>query len=694
MELHYEPYTISDLWWILYKAFHHKKPIKVRGKDYYYSVACAFDIETSSFTDYQSNKAACMYIWMLGIDGYCIIGRTWDELDTALNKISNYLSLSENLFVPIYVHNLAYEFQFIKDRFEWKKIFALDTRKPNYCQTRNGIEFRCSYQLSGMGLARVGKNLMKYKVKKMVGDLDYSKIRHSKTPLDDKEMQYCINDVLVVMAYIQECIETEGNITKIPMTKTGYVRRYVKQNCLGRGKKHNTQYQAFIKTLTLEPDEYLQLRRAFQGGFTHASALHANITLENVDSYDFTSSYPAVILSEMFPMSKSELITDLTKEIFETSLQTHCCLFDAYFEEIEPTEIYENYISYSRCSKVTNPIVNNGRIVSADTLLTTLTEQDYMIIKRFYKWKTLKIANFRRYEKGYLPKKFIESVLKLYEDKTKLKDVEGQEAEYMLSKAMLNSCYGMMVTDICRNDITYENGDWVSVKPDIEKSIDKYNKAKSRFLFYPWGVWVTAYARANLFTGIVSCGADYVYCDTDSLKMLNGEKHKEYIDKYNKMITMKLDRAMISAGININRVRPKTIYGVEKPLGVWDYEGHYNKFKTLGAKRYIWFDGDRMQITIAGLNKAIGLKYLQFGELSGKSVFDKFTDTMYIPKGWTGKQLHTYIDDEIQGLVTDYNGIVGEYHELSAMHLDETDFTLSLGAQYIEFLLGYRNVEV
>ena len=694
MELHYEPYTISDLWWILYKAFYHSKPIKVRGKDYYYSVPCAFDIETSSFIDINGEKAACMYIWMLGINGYCVIGRTWEELEKALKKISSYCGLGENVTLPIYVHNLAYEFQFIKDRFNWAKVFALDTRKPNYCKTDFGIEFRCSYQLSGMGLARVGKNLTKYKVRKMVGDLDYSKIRHSKTELTKEELQYCINDVLVVMAYIQECIDSDGDITKIPMTKTGYVRRYVKQECLGKGRKHNTQYQAFIKTLTLEPDEYLQLRRAFQGGFTHASALHSNMILEDVDSFDFTSSYPAVILSEKFPMSKSELITDLNKTIFYDSLKTHCCLFDAYFEDIEPIELYENYISYSRCSKLSNPVVNNGRIVSADSLLITLTEQDFMIIKRLYKWKNLKINNFRRYEKGYLPKKFINAVLKLYEDKTKLKDVEGQEAEYMLSKAMLNSCYGMMVTDICRNDITYEDGEWVDTKPDIEKSIEKYNKAKSRFLFYPWGVWVTAYARANLFTGIVSCGTDYVYSDTDSIKMLHGERHKDYIEKYNNMITNKLELAMISAGINIDRTKPKTINGIEKPIGVWDYEGHYKKFKTLGAKRYMWYDGNKMQITIAGLNKQIGLKYLQFGELSGKSIFDKFCNEMYIPKGWTGKQTHTYIDYEFEGLVCDYLGNVNEYHEKSATHLEETDFTLSLGAQYIEYLMGYKSLKV
>ena len=65
--------------------------------------------------------------------------------------------------------------------------------------------------------------------------MDYSLIRHSNTELTEKELGYCINDVLVVVAYIQETIEREGNITKIPLTKTGYVRNYTRNNCMYNG---------------------------------------------------------------------------------------------------------------------------------------------------------------------------------------------------------------------------------------------------------------------------------------------------------------------------------------------------------------------------------------------------------------------------------------------------------------------------
>lgn len=694
MELHEKPYTKADLWWIMYKAFYCVNPKGTYKREWFYSIPCAFDIETTS-TIINDEKCAFMYIWMLGINGYCIIGREWKDFMWCLERLSKYLGLGENVYLPIYVHNLSYEFQFLKDMLEWDKIFALDTRKVNYCRTKTGIEFRCSYQLSGYNLATVGKNLQKYKVEKLNGDLDYSKLRTKDTELTKEELAYCIHDVLVVMAYIQECIEQENGINNIPLTKTGYVRRYCKRQCLGTSKHRNERYRTYIHALQLEPNEYLQLRRAFQGGFTHANAMHSGVTVSNVDSYDFTSSYPAVMLAEQFPMSRSELVELHSLEELEENLKLYCCLFDATFENIQSKELFEDYISRSHCRNIKGEVLNNGRVVEAETLTTTITEQDFMIIKRMYRWDNLIIKNFRRYKKGYLPKEFVNAILTLYEDKTQLKDVEGKEVEYMQAKANLNSLYGMTVTDIVRDEIYYENHEWISEQPDLEQAIKKYNKSRSRFMFYPWGVWVTAYARANLWSGIVSIKNDYVYSDTDSLKMLHGEEHIDYINSYNRMINKKIAKAMKHHGFPINRTRPKTVEGVEKPIGVWDYEGHYVKFKTLGAKRYLWLDSKkRMQMTVAGLGKKMGLKYLQFVDTRKGNVFDKFNEDMYIPKGWTGKMLHTYIDEPISGEVTDYQGHTTKFEELSSLYMEDADYTLSIGAQYANYLMGIREVIV
>ena len=664
-----------------------------KDKIYYYNISCAFDIETTSFYD-NNEKVGLMYIWQFGIDGRVFMGRNWNEFTELLDKLRNEFDINIENRLVIYVHNLAFEFQFIRKLFRWLNVFSIDSRKPIYATTCYGFEFRCSYLLSGYSLAKVGDNLTKYKCEKMVGDLDYSLKRHNKTPLTNDELKYCFNDIMVVMCYILERIEIDGNITKIPLTKTGYVRNYCRNMCLYENKSHKKggkkfkTYHEMIKSLSIEVDEYKQLKRAFMGGFTHSNAINTNVVLSDVKSFDFTSSYPYCMISEMYPMSKGQII-EVNENTFEKYLGLYCCVFDIQFTNLLPKVNYENYISYSKCFKCVNPVINNGRVVCCDLLWTTITNVDYDIIKRCYSWEGVKVANFRIYQKGYLPTQFVKSIIKLYQDKTQLKGVEGKEVEYMQSKEMLNSCYGMCVTDIARDEFIYECDNWQTVKPTNEKlqsELERYNKSKKRFLFYVWGIFVTAYARRNLFTGIFEFGNDYIYSDTDSIKVINYNNHMEYINKYNELTQRKLQKACQYHGINISELQPKTIKGDTKLLGVWDNDGIYDNFKTLGAKRYMYKQGNNYHITIAGTSKHLGSEYIK----SLNNPFNAFNDGLIIPPQFTGKLTHTYVDEIKQGVIIDYRGNAVDYTALSGIHLEQCEYNLGLASNYIDYLMGVK----
>lgn len=254
---------------------------------------------------------------------------------------------------------------------------------------------------------------------------------------------------------------------------------------------------------------------------------------------------------------------------------------------------------------------------------------------------------------------------------------------------------GMCVTDPVRDDHPYLLDEWQEdEKRDVEKEIDKYNNSSGRFLFYPWGVFVTAYARRNLFSGILECQNDYIYSDTDSIKIRNAEKHKAYFDDYNRTIIEQLKRACDFHGFSYDLISPKTETGKEKPLGVWDYDGHYIRFKTLGAKRYMTECDDGIHITVSGLTKQIAVWsivknwYYDLNGIEHNSPFNKFTNMMHIPKGECGKMTHTYIDVETSGDLIDYMGNKGHYHELSFVHLEDADHTLSMKQDYIDYLLS------
>lgn len=672
---------------------------KVKSKQTrYYNVACSFDIETTSF--YRGNeKVAIMYIWTFCIDGEIIIGRSWKEFVQLCELISKWYELDEDTHMIIYVHNLPFEFQFMRNILNWTKVFSLEERKPVKCITDYGIEFRCSYALSGYSLANLSSQLNKYKVNKLVGDLDYSLLRNSKTKMTEKEIQYCINDCLVVVAYIKEKIEIDGGIHKIPLTKTGYVRNYCRNNCLYKttnkkwDKEKYRQYREYMDSMLLDVETYEQLKRAFAGGFTHANPLYSGDIIHNVKSYDFTSSYPYVIVSEEFPMSSPKKVIIKSKSEFEDNINKYCCLFDITFYNIESKELFESYISKSHCWNIKNPIENNGRIVQSSELSITLTEQDYFIIRKLYKWEKAEIYNFKRFKKNYLPKDFVMSVLQLYKDKTELKGIPEREIDYIQAKERINACYGMMVTDICRDEIIYDE-EWNKEEVDIDDAIEKYNKNKKRFLYYPWGVWVTAYARRNLFTAILEFKDDYIYSDTDSVKVRNYEKHIEYINDYNNYVRYKLKKAMNYQGIDIEYTKPKNIKGIEMEIGIWSDEGIYKRFKTLGAKRYMVenSNGD-ISITVSGLNKKVVVPYL-LDKYGRENIFNEFKNELKIPAEYTGKMTHTYIDYEISGSLTDYQGNTAYYDEKSSVHLENASYSMSLSDIYINYLMGIRERNV
>ena len=348
------------------------------------------------------------------------------------------------------------------------------------------------------------------------------------------------------------------------------------------GKKYYP-YKQMIRRLTLEPVEYAYLIQAFLGGYTHANAKYSTKLLKDVHSIDFTSSYPTVMLSEKYPMSKGVFIDNLnftSYADFLSFLNDRLAVVMVEFTDLETRpEVPDDYLSDSRVMEKQDVTQNNGRIHKAAYVKEILTNIDLDMVVKAYSFTSIKITSGWFYYKNYLPKEIIECVLEFYEKKTTLKGVKGMEAEYLLKKGMLNSCYGMCVTDICKDEetCTFEGG-WLRVPVDYDKAIDKYNNDPNRFLSYAWGVFITAYARRNLFTGIMSMGKDYVYCDTDSIKFLNMDAHKAYIEDYNSSIIRKCTECLNYWDLDPAMLAPKNKKGEQKQIGIWYNEGRYDYF--------------------------------------------------------------------------------------------------------------------
>ena len=667
---------------------HHKKKNGKSPITKYCNSIMTFDIEVSSAwlehgkvipyrkgesADYWNNlqPLALCYIWQFSCDGVVYYGR---ELRDFLKVLDD---LPHDVEIIIWVHNLSYEFHFLTNILTWDSVFARSSHKPIKAKPKEypNIEFRCTYMLTRLSLATWGEQLG---VAKMVGDLDYDKLRTPLTKLTDKELKYCEMDCLVVEAGIKSYLKKYKKQRFIPMTQTGTVRQEVKEILMS-----DEEYVKKIKRLVPKsPEEYKRLQTVFAGGYTHANRYWSGQTIEgHIEHYDFASSYPTVMVAEKYPMTPWLYLGSEMPN--EDSFEDYAYILVLKFSQLKSISLN----TYIQASKVNakNMKLDNGRVISADELTITITEQDYITIKNNYEWESLEVIKSYRSKKEYLPKPFVEYILELYANKTELKDVEGKEELYMQSKQYINSMFGMCVTAIVQAEVELVGDDWI-VKPltrdfvqhKLEQLSQSNPREKRYFLSYSWGCWVTAYARRNLWKCIESCDHDVLYCDTDSIFVLG----KQDFSWYNDEITKKLEIACKKQNLDFNKTRPKTPKGKEKPLGIFDSEDSCIEFKTLGAKRYVERrEGDgKLHLTVSGINKgAVELLNDDIDNFEDGFNFDKDADCVT-------KKLSTYIVD--MPIVKWNDGYISTYTH--GINLRRTGYELSMTDEYKK-LISYMD---
>lgn len=574
-------------------------------KNYYDFVT--FDIETSRYHLIDDIYESFMYHWQICVNGDVIFGRTWAQL---VDFFKSLLYNTEKKIV-VYVHNLAYEFQFMKTFFEWDNIFAISEHTILRATTKDGLEFRCSYKLSNMNLEKFIENTPEHYYIKAKGDLDYSILRTPSTELNQLERGYCYNDVAGLYHSIQNLLK-EDDLKSIPMTSTGYVRRECREAC----RKERKDY--FNKS-KLDYQIYLKLKKAFRGGNTASSRFHANSIIDNVHSYDISSSYPYVLMVEDFPHGKFMKASIISRDELDYYNKKYCTIGSYQFFNLrlkkQTTPI--PYISKSKCDKCDNDsIIYNGRVIESNYIQTELTNVDFEIIDNMYDYDELYVDDFYFAKKKKLPKGIRKTVMKYFEDKTKLKGIDEEFYFYMKQKGKLNAIYGMMVSNIVRDTFEYdiEKNMISSVEKNEEKKekeLEKYYKSRNSFLCYQWGVWVTAYARKRLQQLIDIIGIDVVYCDTDSVKYIGD--YDEEIEKINKSVM----------GINAEipfyvKHNDDNVY-----MGVWDSEKPYDEFITMGAKKYAYVQNEKIGVTVSGLSKKNAP--IELAEKGGLKAFKKGT---------------------------------------------------------------------
>lgn len=649
---------------------------RTRARRKYKDVLITFDIETTRLTgkDHGAfggndgrNEQSIVYLWALHFHKhFTVLGRTLEEFRHVLGEMCKELV---DQWAVIYVHNLSYEFQFLRGIYDFAEdeVFALDSRKVLKCDMFGKIEFRCSYIHSNMSLAEYTKKMKVEHVKMSGEEFDYTVTRYPWTDIADKEYKYMLHDVWGLAEALEVEMSVDGdNLYTIPLTSTGYVRRDVK-------KAMQKAAHIWIKDVLPDFEVFQMLREAFRGGDTHANRYYSGRVLENVKSADRSSSYPDVQCNNMFPMGRwtREKEPSLEWVLYLLSVRRKAAVMRISITDVKLRNIYDGcpYISKDKCRRVLKGSFDNGRVLEAEYLECTVTDIDLKIILDQYSGD-IRIYDIAYTRYGYLPEELRKVDLSYYAAKTELKDVAGQEVYYVKAKNKLNSVYGMSAQNPAKQSVKFKDGEWVpDATPPEELLSESYKHA---FMTYAWGVWTTAWARWHLRQGINLAGENFVYCDTDSVKYLGDIDWTEY------------NNARIEASKKSGAFATDP-HGVTHYMGVFEMEKSYATFATLGAKKYAYTyePGGKTFVTIAGVTKSKGGAELDKGDEFGKGL-SRFCllDPPFTFRAAGGTEA-MYNDKPQIGTV------VIDGHELNItpnVVLKDSTYTLGITAEYDELI--------
>lgn len=591
--------------------------------------------------------AGCNIVTIYGSDPRSLI-ETLDNVHSHMHGNRTY----------IFFHNLSYDWTFIR-QFAFEKWDYPDRQlntKPHYpisIEFSNGIIFRDSLILAQRNLAKWAADLH-VEHQKACGLWDYDKVRDQGGNFTADELTYIEHDTLAGVECIDATMDTLGKkVCTLPFTATGIVREAFRKVA-----RKNRGREWFLRQ-NLDYDYVRLSEEVYHGGYTHQNRFMKRSIIDEIETggnpvqcWDIASSYPYALCSGKYPCEKFTSYHDCSiAEIIRAS-DNYAFMFivELYKVELKDQLFPMPMLQYSKAQETINAEIDNGRIVCADYVRIALNEVDLKLLDAQYRYNTkytiCKSVIFS--QKDYLPKWFTDFVYDRFKAKTQLKG--GDPVLYAISKAMLNSIYGMCVQHVMQDDITedYDTGDYIKIMHQDEETYQKYLDSKNTFLPYQIGIWCTSYAMQNLFE-LGDCLSDihkWIYSDTDSCFGYGWDQQK--LDAYNDR-RIKLMQSRGYDGVEHN--------GRKYYLGIVELDKICSEFCGIHSKCYCYRDADtgELKITVAGVPK-IGAKCLQ-NDIRNFDIGFNFKGSE------TGKLQHTYFYSAIH--TDDRGNVIADSIDLS-----------------------------
>lgn len=581
----------------------------------YCNVVSSFDLESTKLdTNTKDGSISFMYIWQMGIENEIFYGRTWEDFRECLAVIKTAFKLNSRYKMVIYDHNMKYDFYFFKTNvnISTKDFVARSTKDVIKCIVNECFEFRDSACYTELALDDIGR---KIGIPKIEG-YDYDKIRISKTPLSEAELKYCERDILILLEYYKRERDFYKYIGNIPLTATQKVKKLIWKNYREYGGKPSAKSR---KLKDNQKDKYTLnlLRIAYWGAYNWYNPTYTGYKINNAVSIDLDSAYAGLAITQKFPMKKFQVspIPEDPKSLIGSNQYS-------YLITLRLTELKNKYpfIGYFPAYKSKDwefdkksTVIEQGKILYTKSIILTITEVDLELLYELYDFESIEILNILSARKSYMPEYIVHSIIDMYTDKKSLKEIRREQKKkgiapapweellYVNAKTNVSRIYGAFVQD--PEPIIYK---YEASEEDITSDGNTNIKKAPEIVYYPWGVWITAYCRREMLMmlkkiavesthGIKKYNSSVLYIDTDCLKVvISTELIKEIISQYNENVKNKIAHLCENP-----LIKQASIDGI----GEFDLE-FYKQIKILGSKMYSYIDEkDEFVYKVSGLSK-------------------------------------------------------------------------------------------
>ena len=405
------------------------------------------------------------------------------------------------------------------------------------------------------------------------GSIDYNKEREVGYKLDENEIAYLKNDVVIVSQALKHMFDL--NLKK--MTAGSNAMYDYKQRF---GQK---QFEHHFPVLDYDNE----IRQSYKGAFVYVNPKYKGKEIGEGLVFDVNSLYPYVMRHRSFPYGEGIYFEGeyQSDSVYDLYVQMLSCQFELKLGYI-PTIATKNDLAY----KPLEYLEDSG----GEYITLCLTNVDLELMKEHYNMYDVTYHGGWKFKSSKsLFNDYIDYWYHIKEQAT----IDKNGALRQIAKFMLVNLYGKFALNPkCATRSPYLN---------TEKDIIQYklNPPETREPIYiPVGTFVTSWARDYTIRSAQSLYDRFLYADTDSLHII---------------------------GTDI----PTEIFVSETQLGGWKCEAEFIRAKYLRNKCYIEdMKGEGLKVTCAGMPKDC-YKNVTWENFKFGTVFEGKLSAKHVPGG-------------------------------------------------------------